>query len=310
MESIYHVSVLLNETVQQLIGDPSGTYVDCTLGGGGHSAAIADKLSSDGRLIAIDQDPDAIQAGKQALANCKCRLDIVNSNFSKLAQVLDDLGIDNVDGIMFDLGVSSYQLDTPDRGFSYMQDGPLDMRMDPNNEITAYEVVNKYSEQELAKLIFQYGEERWAKRIAAFIVRRRKINPLSTTSELVNIIKDAIPAAARRSGPHPAKRTFQAIRIEVNQELNILADTIVSAVKKLKNNGKLCVITFHSLEDRIVKKTLHELATGCICPPSLPICVCNHQPLVKIVRPIEPTQQEVDRNSRARSAKLRVAIKM
>ncbi len=310
MDNTYHISVMLNETVKQLVGDPSGTYVDCTLGGGGHSAAIAGMLNPEGRLIAIDQDNDAIQAGKKKLANCKCRLDIVQANFAKLEQVLDSIEVDQVNGILFDLGVSSYQLDTADRGFSYMQDGPLDMRMNTDSDITAYEVVNKYSEQQLAKLILKYGEERWAKRIASFIIKRRNINPFNTTSELVNTIKDAIPAAARRSGPHPAKRTFQAIRIEVNQELNILESSIVSAVNRLQRNGKLCVITFHSLEDRIVKKTLHEMATGCICPPSLPICVCNHQPTVKIMKPIEPTQQEVDTNPRSRSAKLRVAMKL
>lgn len=311
MEEFSHVSVLFHESLTALITDPQGIYVDCTLGGAGHSAGIAARLQPNGRLIGIDQDPDAIRAARERLADFPCQVDIVRENFRFLPAVLDRMGIEAVDGILFDLGVSSYQLDRPERGFSYMQDAPLDMRMDPAAVLTAYRVVNEYSEERLAQLIFRYGEERWAKRIAKFIIEKRKGKPVETTGELVEIIKAAIPAKARREGPHPAKRTFQAIRIEVNGELEILEQTFIAAVKRLKVGGRLCIITFHSLEDRIAKHTLKTLAQGCICPPHLPVCSCKHQPEVKIIgKAIAPTAEEIENNPRSRSARLRVAEKM
>jgi len=311
LEEFSHVSVLFHESLNALITDPEGIYVDCTLGGAGHSAGIAARLRPKGRLIGIDQDPDAIRAARERLLAFPCQVDIVQENFRFLPAILDRLGIKEVDGILFDLGVSSYQLDRPERGFSYMQDAPLDMRMDPGAALSAYQVVNDYSEEELAKLIFRYGEERWAKRIAKFIGEKRKGKPVETTGELVEIIKAAIPAKARREGPHPAKRTFQAIRIEVNGELEILEQTFIAAVKRLKPGGRLCIITFHSLEDRIAKHTLKSLAQGCICPPHLPICNCKHQPEVKIFgKAIAPTAEEIENNPRSRSARLRVAEKI
>jgi len=311
LEEFSHVSVLFHESLNALITDPEGIYVDCTLGGAGHSAGIAARLRPKGRLIGIDQDPDAIRAARERLLSFPCQVDIVQENFRFLPAILDRLGIKEVDGILFDLGVSSYQLDRPERGFSYMQDAPLDMRMDPGAALSAYQVVNDYSEEELAKLIFRYGEERWAKRIAKFIGEKRKGKPVETTGELVEIIKAAIPAKARREGPHPAKRTFQAIRIEVNGELEILEQTFIAAVKRLKPGGRLCIITFHSLEDRIAKHTLKSLAQGCICPPHLPICNCKHQPEVKIFgKAIAPTAEEIENNPRSRSARLRVAEKI
>lgn len=306
----HHVSVLREETIEHLVGDEDGTYVDCTLGGGGHSLALARHLSPDGLIIGLDQDKDAIAAATETLDEAPCRHVQVQSNFSHIGDVLDDLGIDAVDGVMFDLGVSSYQLDTADRGFSYMQDGPLDMRMDRSAGKSAYDVVNSYSQADLYRVIKDYGEERWAKRIAEFICAERKKKPLETTFELVSVIKKAIPAGARKDGPHPAKRTFQAIRIEVNQELSILHDAIETAAQRLKPGGKICVITFHSLEDRIVKQTLKLLATDCICPPDLPVCTCNHHAILKVLHhPIVPTDTELEANPRARSAKLRVGTR-
>lgn len=303
----HHVSVLRNETIENLLTDPHGIYVDCTLGGGGHSRALADRLAADATLIGLDQDKDAIAAASERLEGVACRFLPVQRNFRYLSDVLDELHIDQIDGVMFDLGVSSYQLDTPERGFSYMQDGPLDMRMDRSMQKSAYDVVNTYSESELYRVIKDYGEERWAKRIAAFIVQDRKSGPLTTTYQLVSTIKKAIPAAARKDGPHPAKRTFQAIRIEVNDELGILHDAIEKAAQRLKPGGRICVITFHSLEDRIVKQTLKLLATDCICPPDLPVCTCNHHAILKVQRhPVEPGERELEDNPRARSAKLRI----
>jgi len=311
LEEFSHVSVLFHESLAALISDREGIYVDCTLGGAGHSAGIAAQLQPKGRLIGIDQDPDAIRAARERLAAFPCQVDIVQENFRFLPDILDRLGIEAVDGILFDLGVSSYQLDRPERGFSYMKDAPLDMRMDPGAKFSAHQVVNGYSEEKLAEIIFRYGEERWAKRIAKFIVEKRKGKPVETTGELVEIIKAAIPANARREGPHPAKRTFQAIRIEVNGELEILEQTFIAAVKHLKPGGRLCIITFHSLEDRIAKHTLKTLAQGCICPPHLPICSCQHQPEVKIIgKAIVPTAEEIENNPRSRSARLRVAEKL
>lgn len=306
----HHVSVLRKETIANLITDTSGVYVDCTLGGGGHSRALADQLTGQATIIGLDQDRDAIAAATERLADTSCRHIFVQRNFRYISEVLDELGIDTVDGIMFDLGVSSYQLDTPDRGFSYMQDGPLDMRMDRSQGRSAYDIVNGYSEADLYRIIKDYGEERWAKRIAEFIVKERQEKPLERTEELVQVIKKAIPAGARKDGPHPAKRTFQAIRIEVNDELGILKDSLEHAAQRLKRGGRLCVITFHSLEDRIAKQTLRLLATDCICPPDMPVCTCHHQAILKVTRqPILPSPEELDLNPRARSAKLRVGIR-
>ncbi|WP_425061351.1 16S rRNA (cytosine(1402)-N(4))-methyltransferase RsmH [Sporomusa carbonis] len=306
-----HTSVLLNESVAGVFTNPQGIYVDCTLGGGGHSARLAELLAPSGWLIGIDQDPAAINAGKQRLAGAACRVSIVQDNFQNLDSVLERLAVEVVDGILFDLGVSSHQLDVAERGFSYMQDAPLDMRMNPEADFSAYDVVNTYDERHLADIIANYGEERWAKRIARFIVEYRAKENIETTSQLVDIIKRAIPAGARRDGPHPAKRTFQAIRIEVNNELGILRNTFITAVDRLKSGGRMGIITFHSLEDRIAKQTLQELAKACVCPPQLPVCVCNTKPKVKLVgKPVVPSSVELAHNPRARSAKLRIAEKL
>ncbi len=272
--------------------------------------AIAGRLAQDGLLIGIDQDDDALQAAEERLREAACRVVVVKNNFSRLPEILAELDIKEVSGILFDLGVSSYQLDTAERGFSYMQDGLLDMRMDKAGELTAYKVVNSYQEKKLAEIIWQYGEERWAKRIAQFIVAARKEKTIETTAELVSIIKKAIPKGARQDGPHPAKRTFQAIRIEVNDELGILEKTFDSAANKLSSGGRLAIITFHSLEDRIAKKTLAKLGKGCDCPPSMPLCVCGKKPLLKEIRSVAPKEEEIAENPRARSARLRTAIKI
>lgn len=307
----HHVSVLLEESVAALVTDPAGIYVDCTLGGSGHATQVVSMLNESGRFIGIDQDPAAIETGKKRLANAKCKVDIVQSNFENIAHVLESLDITKVNGILFDLGVSSHQLDIAERGFSYMQDAPLDMRMNPNANFSAYDVVNNYSEEELARIIIEYGEDRWAKRIAKFIVEGRTSEPIKTTGELVTIIKKAIPAAARKDGPHPAKRTFQAIRIEVNNELGILKEAFITSIEHLAVGGRLCVITFHSLEDRIAKQTMQQMAKGCICPISLPICMCTNKPQVKVLgKPRLPSELELEENPRARSAKLRIAEKL
>lgn len=274
----HHVSVLLNETLDGLAIKPNGTYVDCTLGGGGHSHAIGERLSSEGMMIGLDQDVAALEAASQRLSDLACQVKVIKTNFSNLKQALQEAGINKVDGFVFDLGVSSYQLDTAERGFSYMQDGPLDMRMNQSGALTAETIVNTYSSDDLYRIIWDYGEERWAKRIVQFIVEAREEMPIVTTFQLVDIIKRAIPAKARQDGPHPAKRTFQALRIEVNQELQILHDAFVDAVSMLQPGGRIAVITFHSLEDRITKQTFKELAQGCTCPPNLPVCVCQHVP--------------------------------
>ncbi len=306
-----HTSILLHESVDFLITDKNGIYVDCTMGGAGHSSAFAAQLEAGGLLIGIDQDDDAIAAGSERLLNkFDCKTVVAKSNFENFSQVLDNLGIDKIDGIFFDLGVSSYQLDTPERGFSYMHDGPLDMRMNKEAKLDAEYVVNHYKEEELADIIHRYGEERWSKRIAQFIVAERKKQPLTTTFQLVEVIKKAIPKGARLDGPHPAKRTFQAIRIEVNNELGILADTMETAVERLKSGGRIGVITFHSLEDRIIKQTFAKLAKGCTCPPQLPVCVCGKKPLLKKTGNIVPSKAEVEENPRSRSARLRYAIKI
>ena len=308
----HHVSVMLEETVQGLVTDHDGTYVDCTLGGGGHSHRITELLSDKGRLIGIDQDEAAIKAATARLADAKCRVDIVHSNFRHLEKVLEEQGADQVDGVVFDLGVSSHQIDTAERGFSYMQDAPLDMRMDPEAAFSAYDVVNTYSEKDLDRIFHDYGEERWGRRIAQFIVKEREAKPIETTGELVDIICKAVPKAVRQAaGGHPAKRIFQAIRIEVNDELGILTEAFRTAVRHLKPGGRIAIITFHSLEDRIAKQTLKEMSRGCICPPELPVCVCHHQPEIRLLgKPRQASRGELEENSRSKSAKLRIAEKL
>lgn len=306
-----HTSILLEESVEFLITDKNGIYVDCTMGGAGHSCGFASQLEAGGLLLGIDQDDDAIATSSERLLNkFTCKTAIAKANFKDFAQVLDNMGIDKIDGIFFDLGVSSYQLDCAERGFSYMHDGPLDMRMNKDAKLDAAYVVNHYKEEELAEIIHKYGEERWSKRIAQFIVAARKEKPLTTTFELVDVIKKAIPKGARLDGPHPAKRTFQAIRIEVNNELGILANTMETAVARLKSGGRIGVITFHSLEDRIIKQTFAKLAKGCTCPPQLPVCVCGKKPQLKKTGNIVPSAAEVEANPRSRSARLRYAIKI
>ena len=306
-----HISVLLNECLEGLNIKEDGIYVDGTLGGAGHSSEILKRLSNEGRLIGIDQDTDALKAAKERLKNYS-NVTFVHSNFSSIENVLNNLNIDGVDGILMDLGVSSYQLDEGERGFSYMKDAPLDMRMNRDNDFSAYNVINEYSEEDLYRIIRDYGEEKFARRIARFIVENRQEKNIETTLELVEIIKSAIPAKARREGPHPAKRTFQAIRIEVNSELSILNKTIEDGVGKLNKGGRMAIITFHSLEDRIVKNKFRDLAVSCRCPKEFPVCVCGEKAKVKVIsrKAIEPTKEEVDINPRSRSAKLRVIEKL
>jgi 16S rRNA (cytosine1402-N4)-methyltransferase len=308
----YHLPVLADEVVQGLKLKSGGVYVDCTLGGGGHSELILKGTAPDGCLVALDQDPEALAAAQKRLISYKPRVTFIKSNFSRLAEVLDDLGIVTVDGVLFDLGTSSYQLDNPDRGFSYQHDAPLDMRMDPDREITAGMLVNNMTVEELTEVIRNYGEERWASRIAEFICEERKRRPIKTTGDLVEIIKKAIPAGARREGPHPAKRTFQALRIAVNGELQILKAAVKSAVHVLKPGGRICVITFHSLEDRIIKDLFRELASPCTCPRDFPVCVCGGKKVLQIVttKPVLPSEEELAVNPRARSAKLRIGEKV
>ena len=290
-----HTSVLLRETVDSVVINPKGIYVDCTLGGAGHAHAVGEMLDPEGMIIGLDQDEDALSVARQRLSDLNCQVLTIPTNFSNLKEALQNVGIYEVDGFIFDLGVSSYQLDTPERGFSYMNDGPLDMRMDKDAPLTAEEIVNEYDAEQLLQIIRDYGEERWAKRIVEFIVNARQENRITTTGELVRIIKQAIPAKAR----------------EVNRELAILHDSFVDAVSMLKPKGKIGVITFHSLEDRITKQTFKELSTACICPPELPMCVCNHKAVVKAKnKAIEPSAGEIEVNPRARSAKLRVAVKL
>lgn len=303
-----HISVLLNECIEYLNIKPDGIYVDGTLGKGGHSYHICEKLSKSGRLIGIDQDTDALEAAKVTLTPFSDKVTLVHSNFSEIEKVLQELNLQSVDGILFDLGVSSYQLDNEERGFSYMHDGKLDMRMDRTACLTASDVVNTYTENELSKVIFDYGEERWAKRIAKFIVEYRQQKDIETTLELSGIIKAAVPKSALKEAQHPAKRTFQAIRIEVNAELAILKQSIEDCLSCLSPGGRIAVITFHSLEDRIVKKTFKELELSCTCPPTFPICVCKKESMGVVVtrKPVNPTNEDVELNHRARSAKLRV----
>ena len=311
MSDFHHISVLPTETIAALSVRPDGTYVDCTLGGAGHAGRIARQLSAQGRLIGIDQDEIAIAAAEERLADAVCQVTLVRDNFRNLAAILAREGVDEVDGVLFDLGISSPQIDTAERGFSYMLDAPLDMRMDRRAARSAYTVVNEYSAEELTEIFYTYGEERWAKRIAAFIEESRNSRPIETTGELVDVIDRAVPKAVRAKGGHPAKRVFQAIRIEVNEELTILSDALKSAAAALRAGGRLAVITFHSLEDRIVKKTLQELARGCICPPKTPVCICGHVPELRLIgKACAASAAECAANPRAKSAKLRVAEKI
>lgn len=307
-----HRSVLLDECIEGLAIKPDGIYVDGTAGGGGHSFHIASALGKDGRLIAIDQDEDAIAAAGRRLAPFGDKVTLVRSNFSQVADVCKDLGIEKIDGILMDLGVSSYQLDTAERGFSYNADAPLDMRMDNRNRLDAAAVVNTYTEEKLREIIYGYGEEKFGGKIASEIVRSRSVKPIETTGELVEIIKRAMPSHAKQGGHHPAKRTFQAIRIEVNSELDVIPPAIKGAVNLLREGGRIAIITFHSLEDRIVKQSYASLSQGCTCPRNFPVCVCGNKPKIKVVtkKPVLPTEGELEENPRSRSAKLRIAEKI
>lgn len=307
-----HRSVLLEECMEGLAIRPDGVYVDGTAGGAGHSSVIASRLSEKGRLIALDQDETAVRVATERLSVFGERAKVVHSNFCQLESVCQSLGIDRIDGLLLDLGVSSYQLDTAERGFSYQADAPLDMRMDANNPLSAMQVVNEYSEESLKRILFEYGEERYSSRIASNIVRAREIAKIKTTGELVEIIKRSIPAHAKEGGHHPAKRSFQALRIEVNAELDVIAPAIKSAVRLLNPGGRIAIITFHSLEDRIVKQTFASLMGGCTCPKNFPVCVCGNRPQIKSVtkKPILPSAEELEENPRSRSAKLRVAEKL
>ena len=307
-----HKPVLLDECLDALAIRPEGVYVDGTLGRAGHSLEIAKRLTAGGRLICLDRDETAIEAAKIRLADYMDRVTLVHSNFSRLGEVLGELGVAGADGMLFDLGVSSPQLDEAQRGFSYMHDAPLDMRMDRTAALTARDVVNDWSYEELRRILFEYGEERYAPAIARAIVRHRQTDAIETTGQLVEIIRGAMPPAALREKQHPAKRSFQAIRIAVNDELGELPPMLKAAAETLRPGGRLAVISFHSLEDRIIKKTLQELATGCTCPPNFPVCVCGKTPKMKLVsrKPIVAGQAELVYNPRARSAKLRVAEKL
>ena len=311
MSEFHHVSVLLEECIEGLNIKPDGIYVDGTLGGAGHSSRIAEKLTT-GRLIGIDRDPVALKAAGERLAPFGDRVRLVHSNFCELDKALDDLGITGVDGILLDLGVSSPQLDDGQRGFSYMVDAPLDMRMNRQDSLDAKQIVNHWSYEELKRILYDYGEERFAPRIAAAICKRREEKEIETTLELVDIIRGAMPASALREKQHPAKRSFQAIRIAVNDELGEVETVMRKAVPLLNPGGRLAVITFHSLEDRIVKQAMAEAAKGCTCPPEFPVCVCGKKPRVKLItrKPIVSGEEELERNPRARSAKLRICEKL
>ena len=307
-ENAVHVSVLLNECIDNLNIRPEGTYLDGTLGLGGHSYEIAKRLST-GRLICIDRDENAIAYSRERLREFADKVTFVHANFSEAAEILDNLGIDSVDGMLFDLGVSSPQLDDADRGFSYMQDAPLDMRMNQSSSLTAYDIINGYGENEIAKILFEFGEERFSRRIAQEIVRARNQKPVETTLELVELIRSAMPAAALREKQHPAKRSFQAIRIAVNDELGEISKMMDTAPDALSSGGRLCVISFHSLEDRIIKNKIASRENGCICPREAPICTCGFVRTLRSVsrKPILPSDAEIENNPRSRSAKLRVA---
>lgn len=303
----HHLSVLLEECIENLKIKPTGIYIDGTMGGGGHSLAICQKLTT-GRLIAIDQDLHAHKAAKKTLKDHLNKVTFVHDNFANIKSILQNLGMEKVNGVLLDIGVSSHQLDEAERGFSYQKEAPLDMRMDNTHDFSAYDVVNTYSEEQLYQVIWKYGEERWAKRIAKFIIEQRKQKAIETTTEFVECIKKAVPKGARKDGPHPAKRTFQAIRIEVNKELEVLEKAIMDATEQLNPGGRLCIITFHSLEDRIVKNAFRLQQNPCTCPKEFPVCICGKKPMGKVItkKAILPSQQELEQNHRSRSAKLRV----
>lgn len=311
--SFQHTPVLLQEVITWLKPQPGHVMVDCTAGGGGHSLALLTRVLPGGRIIALDQDMDAVKAVMSRLLPLgKENFTVIHTNFRHLKKALQEINVNKVCGILFDLGVSSYQLDEGERGFSYQQDASLDMRMDRTREFTAYDLVNKGSQEELIRILYEYGEERWAKRIVQFIVREREQAPIETTGQLVDIIKGAIPSGARREGPHPAKRTFQALRIAVNRELEILEEALEQGMEVLEAGGRMAVITFHSLEDRITKRVFQKNANSCTCPKDLPQCICNNKPQIKILtgKPITATEDELQENPRARSAKLRVVEKI
>lgn len=307
-----HVSVLLYECIEALNIRDGYTYIDCTAGGGGHSLEIAKRMGPNSRLICFDRDKNAIAAATERLKDYLDRVTFVNENFENLGRVIMELNIDNLGGVLADLGCSSHQFDTPERGFSYMHDAPLDMRMDTDAPLSAYEIVNEYSEAELRRVIFEYGEERFSARIAAAIIKAREASPIKTTGELSDIIRSAIPKSQRIDGPHPAKRTFQAIRIEVNRELDSIRPLIEDATEALLPTGRIAIISFHSLEDRIVKQTYKSLTSGCTCPKDFPVCICGNKPKIKEItkKPTLPSEDELNANPRARSAKLRVAEKI
>ena len=304
----HHIPIMLDRVIEELKIRPNGVYVDGTVGGAGHSSEILKRLSDKGTLVAIDQDRDAVDTARKRLADISDRATVVKSNFVNFDIVLDDLGIGSVDGVLLDLGVSSYQFDQADRGFSYRFDAPLDMRMEQTQEETAADIVNEYSEEDLVRILREYGEEPFARRIAANICREREKKPIRTTFELNELIKSSIPASARRDGGHPSKQTYQAIRIALNKELQILEDSIDQMIHRLSSGGRLCIITFHSLEDRIVKNAMRVAEKPCICPPDFPVCVCGRIPLGKVItrKPIVPDEEELRGNPRAKSAKLRI----
>lgn len=306
-----HYSVLKNEAIEALNIKENGIYVDCTAGGGGHSLEILKRLSPEGRLFCIDRDDAALKACTERLKDYEGRFCTVKSNFSDVGEVLKNEGIGRIDGALLDLGVSSYQLDTAERGFSYMKDAPLDMRMDQSQSFSAYDVVNGYGEGELRRVLYHWGEEQFAPRIARAIVQKREKEPIRTTLELAEIIKEAVPLKARATGHHPAKKSFQAIRIEVNKELDIIEPTLRILVSLLQKGGRIAVITFHSLEDRITKQTFASLAKGCTCPPDFPVCVCGKKPQIRLLdKGTEPGEKELEENPRSRSARLRSAEKL
>ncbi len=312
-----HIPVLLAECLEHIQPETKHTFVDATLGGAGHSFEVAKRLAQPGTLIGIDQDPVALRAARAHLnsipAEKRPQIRLLHGNFGNMDGLLCEACVPEIDAFLFDLGVSSVQIDTPSRGFSFKGDGPLDMRMDPGKRtLTAEEIVNHYNEADLARVIREYSDERWANRIASFIVKMRKDEPIMTSGQLVEIIKAAIPARARRAGGHPAKRTFQALRIEVNSELDVLRRALESAIRWLAPRGRIVVISYHSLEDRIVKDVFRDAAQGCTCPPDLPVCVCGKKPILRVVtrKPVLPTEDEIARNPRARSAKLRVAERL
>ena len=307
-----HKSVLFDECMSALNIIPGGIYVDGTLGGGGHSYGICERLSGKGRLIGIDRDPEALNAASDRLKDYSGLTTFVRNNYSEIENILSDLDINGIDGALLDLGVSSYQIDNPERGFSYMKDAPLDMRMNPDDPVSAYNIVNEYSRDDLTRIIKDYGEERFAYKIASLIVKKRESKPIETTLELADIIKSAMPPASKKGGSNPCKRTFQALRIEVNRELELLKDALSDFFKALKPGGVLAVITFHSLEDRIVKNLFSELTAGCICSKDLPVCVCGNKPKGKLVlrKPAVASQEELNENIRSHSAKLRAIEKL